>query len=426
MRGIYTLVWYLLLPFLLLRLLWRSRHEEALLQNLAQRLGYIPQQSPIPRCWIHAVSVGEVIAASTLIQCLQAHRPSLSLLLSTTTPSGAKEARRRLGTQVTHVYFPFDLPHAVRRFLVRAKPSALIVLETELWPNLLAQCHAQSIPAFLVNARLSPRSAKGYACVPSLTRQTLRHLNGIAARDRHDAQRFIALGAAPERVCVLGNLKFDQTAPADAVPKAHRLRAQWGATRPVWLGASTHPGEDRPLLKAHQALRHHLPEALLLLAPRHPHRAKHIETLCHEHAMKVVRRTHWDPTQAPLPPEVAVLLIDTLGELGWLYGCADVAFVGGSLVRHGGHNPLEPAHLGIPILSGPHVFNFKEIYQLLEQADAVRWLDSSTALTAVLLELFQDSAQREALAQAAICVLDAHRGSAQRIVEWLQTHRKAT
>jgi 3-deoxy-D-manno-octulosonic-acid transferase len=416
MHALYNLLIHLLLPIFLLRLLWRSRHNRAYWQRWGERLGFPePPRDKRPHLWVHAVSVGEVVAAAPLIQAWRERYPEQPVLVTTTTPTGADEVARRLGDEVTHRYLPFDLPGAVGRFIERMPVDRLLVMETELWPNLYRACHARGIPILLVNARLSPRSFRGYQRLRPLVQCTLGWLEGVAARGPEDADRFVALGASPDRVRVTGNIKYDLTLSTSLLSQARALRDSLGA-RPVWIAASTHPGEDEQVLKAHAIVCQTLPDALLILVPRHPERFENVARLCREAGWEPARRSAGqvpDNTQA-------VWLGDSMGELLMLYGVADVAFVGGSLVPTGGHNPLEPAAHGVPVVTGPEVFNFKEVFGALSGAGGVCQVEDADELGQIILRLLSAVEERKALAGAALQVLGSNRGAVARVLEWAE------
>ncbi|MCG5493450.1 lipid IV(A) 3-deoxy-D-manno-octulosonic acid transferase [Ectothiorhodospira variabilis] len=415
-QALYNLLIHLLTPVFLLRLLWRSRRNPAYRQRWGERLGFPePPRDRRPHLWVHAVSVGEVVAATALIRAWRERHPEQPVLVTTTTPTGADEVVRRLGDAVIHRYLPFDLPGAVGRFLKRMPVDRLLVMETELWPNLYRACHAHRTPILLVNARLSPRSFRGYQRLRPLVQRTLGWLEGVAARGPEDADRFVALGALPDRVRVAGNIKYDLTLSDALLNQARALRDTLG-TRPVWIAASTHPGEDEQVLKAHAIVRQALPDALLILVPRHPERFETVARLCRESGWEPSRRSAGqvpDNTQA-------VWLGDSMGELLMLYGVADVAFVGGSLVPTGGHNPLEPAAHGVPVVTGPQVFNFSEVFAALSDAGGVCNVKGADELGQIILQLLSAGEEREALAGAALQVLESNRGAVARVLKWAE------
>ena len=399
----------LAVPFLLLRLLWRSRQHSAYRSQIWHRLGFYGRHRALRsagRVWIHAVSVGETLAVAPLLERLLAERPDLSVLVTSTTPTGAEQVQQKFGGRVEWCWAPFDTPGAVKRFLEHWHLTLGALVETEIWPNLLTHAAARGVPMVLLNARMSERSAAGYARVGGLTRQTLGHLAGIAAQTESDASRLRALGAADGAIIVTGSLKF--ALDRNALRQANEQeRLQFGAgafDRPVWLAASTHPGEEEPVLEAFALLKAEQPDALLMLAPRHPDRVPGVLALPAMRRYQIARHSAFQ-VKADATPEGGitgitlsfqddVLLVDTLGRLGPLTGCADAVFVGGSLVPHGGHNPLEAAAWCLPILSGPHTFNFSSIYRDLFEANAALEVEAGT-LGAVLLDCLGQQADTD-------------------------------
>ena len=390
----------LAVPFLLLRLLWRSRQHSGYRSQVWHRLGFYGRHRASrsgERVWIHAVSVGETLAMAPLLERLLAVRPDLTVLVTSTTPTGAEQVQQKFAGRVEWCWAPFDTPGAVRRFLEHWHPTVGALVETEIWPNLLTRAAARGVPMLLLNARLSERSAAGYARVAGLTRQTLGHLAGVAAQTESDASRLRALGAADDAVIVTGSLKF--ALDRDALRQANEQeRLQFGPSafdRPVWLAASTHSGEEEPVLEAFARLKAERPDALLMLAPRHPDRVPDILAMPAMRQYQVARHSAFQPNAGAtwdtggsasisLTREDEVLVVDTLGRLSALTGCADAVFVGGSLIPRGGHNPLEAAAWRLPILSGPHTFNFASIYRDLFEANAAVEVDENTLSTALL------------------------------------------
>ncbi len=361
--------------------------------------------------WIHAVSVGETQAALPLIKALQQRYPHMTLVVTTTTPTGSARVRAALGDAVFHVYAPYDLPGAVQRFLQRTHPRVAIIMETELWPNLIHGCQQRGIPVIVANARLSERSAAGYQRVAGLTCETLKDITVIAAQAPADAQRFIALGADPARVCVTGNIKFDITPAANLQQHAATLRQTWGAQRPVWIAASTHANthnsEDEQVLTAFAAVRLALPNALLILVPRHPERFAKVTALCRKQGYNIVLRSEHKPCDA----STNIYIGDSMGELMLFYAASDVAFVGGSLVAHGGHNVLEPAALGIPVITGPHTFNFADISRMLLEAGAARQVNNANELATAVIAYLQSDILRRATGENAQNLVAKNRGA---------------
>lgn len=411
MRYVYSVLFYLALPFLFLRLLWRSRHLPAYRKRLSERLGYYP--FTLKRSiWVHAVSVGEVLAAIPLIKALQLRYPSFSFLVTTMTPTGAERVKAAFGKEVFHVYLPYDLPDAMNRFLNEMNPIISIIMETELWPNLIAKCSKKGIPICLVNARLSEKSAKGYRRIGGLTKYMLNHLTMIAAHGEQDAARFISLGAPREKVSVTGNIKFDLELKPTLKAQSEDVRQQLGQDRFVWIAASTHEGEEEKVLVAHQKLLEKYSDALLILVPRHPDRFDTVMKLCEQNGLNTVRRS--TQVSSVEMQQASVYLGDTMGELLMLYGVADVAFVGGSLVSTGGHNMLEPGALGKPILTGPYLFNFAEISELFLSKKALIKLPDSQVLTEQLIYLVEHPDECQQMGKRALEVVNANRGALQK------------
>jgi 3-deoxy-D-manno-octulosonic-acid transferase len=404
-RYLYTFLLYLAMPFIFIRLFWRSRKLVDYRQRLGERLGFYPFR--LKKClWVHAVSVGEVIAAVPLAQALQKQYPDITLLVTTMTPTGAARVKAAFGDSVTHAYLPYDLPGAVARFLNAMQPVLCIIMETEIWPNLLAACQRRHIPVCLTNARLSERSARGYQRIAPLAREMFANVTRISACGQADADRFAALGANSQQLAVTGNLKFDLVLPAGLEKKGAALRATLGVDRFIWIAASTHEGEEEIILNAHQALLAVNPNALLILVPRHPDRFDAIATLSAKQ-FKTQRRS----SQEKIDADTTVYLGDTMGEMLLMYAASDVALVAGSLIPRGGHNILEPAVLAKPILTGEHVFNFAEICKLFFNADALIKVSDANTLSTQLIYLMQHPSERQQQGERARAVMDANRGA---------------
>lgn len=412
MRYLYSALFYLLLPMIVLRMLWRSRRAPAYRHRLAERFGLFrapPVLAEMPVIWLHAVSVGETLAAAPLVEFLLREYPDCQVVVTTTTPTGSDRVRALFGERVFHVYSPWDLPGAVARFFSRVRPRLLLVMETELWPNLLYRAERQHCPVVLANARLSARSARGYGRFAGLTRAMLQRLAVVACQSAADGERFVALGLPPGRLRVTGSIKFDITLDDALRRQAAELRDAWQRT--VILGSSTHPGEDEILLDALSALRESIPDALLLLVPRHPERFDDVFRLCRNRGFGVVRRSRGElPTDRH-----QVLLGDTMGELRLLSGTASVAVIGGSFIEHGGQNVLEAAAWGVPVVSGPHMFNFTEITDLLVDDGAMRQLSEPGQLAPCLLEILSDPALRQRMGRAGERVVERNRGALERL-----------
>lgn len=379
--------------------------------RLAQRFGFGPVVSGEP-LWIHAASVGEMQLAATLVKALRAGRAELPILVTAFTPTGAARAEA-LGPDVTVRYLPYDLPGSVHRFLERTRPRLAIVLETELWPTLYRLCRRRGIPLVIASARLSSRSARRYRRFGGLFRQALRGAI-VAAQTPQDAERFRAIGAEPGRTHVIGNLKFDCTLPPDIGARGRRLREHYAPQRALWVAGSTHEGEDSVVIGAHRRICEAFPGTLLVLAPRHPQRFEDVAGLLAAQGIAYVRHH-----QAPDPQAAAdasVVLLDTLGELLDFYAAADVAFVGGSFSPVGGHNLLEPAALGLPIVSGPHQSNAEAVARLLCLRGAARLVRTERALAECVIGWLGDPAERARIGALGRAVVAGNRGALERLL----------
>jgi 3-deoxy-D-manno-octulosonic-acid transferase len=406
LRALYSFALYLLLPVTVYHLIWRGFRQAAYLQRWHERYGvYDPGIQPCP-LWVHAVSVGEVNAVAPLVDALRRERPDLRLLVTTITPTGSARVRSLWGDRVEHVYLPYDLPGAVGRFLRHFRPRLALVMETELWPNLLFGCAEHEVPVYIVNARLSHRSLRGYQVLRPLLRRALRTVRNVLVQSPADGRRFVQLGAARAQVVVTGNLKYDISGGEGWPTFAAAFRMHAG-DRPVWIAASTHPDEEAAVLAIHRRLRERWPSLLLLWAPRHPERFKPVERQAVDAGWRVATRqlTQW-PDQHD-----GVFVIDTLGELALFYGCAQVAFVGGSLQPVGGHNLLEPAAAGTAVVTGPHLHNFTDIARQLQAAGALRIAADANAVGAAVEALLADPAARAAMADAARALVERGRGA---------------
>jgi 3-deoxy-D-manno-octulosonic-acid transferase len=416
-RTLYTLLFHLGLPLVFLRLLWRAWRAPAYSRRIGERFAFgLPPLRP-GGIWVHAVSVGESIAAAPMVRELMARYPHLPITVTCMTPTGSERIQALFGDSVQHCYLPYDLPWAAARFLERARPKLAVVMETELWPNHIHQCARRGIPVALANARLSARSARGYARFARLTAPMLAKLSLIAVQTEAEAERFRQLGARDECVEVTGSIKFDLTIDPVLLERAAALRAQWEARqRPLWIAASTHAGEDEIVLAAHRQLLARHPQALLILVPRHPERFAAVAELCRKEGFASVRRSQGEAVGAGID----VLVGDTMGELLFLYALADVAFVGGSLVPNGGHNLLEPAALGKPVLSGPHLFNFLEIAAQLRDAGALWEVSNAAELASAVDALWSDPAMIKLMRNAGLDVLKANQGALERLLAGLE------
>ena len=415
LHFLYSLFFRIALPFVLLRLWWIGRTNPEAFVRWQERLGYV-EAFDEPVIWVHAVSVGETIAAAPLVKALLRRNPDIPILMTAMTPTGSARARALFGDRVHYAFSPYDTPGAVRRFVGRVRPRALVIMETELWPNMIALSRQSEVPIFLINARLSSRSARGYERVASLVRPLLRSISWIAAQAEEDAGRFLRIGATPESVSVTGSIKFDVEVSDEVRAESSGLRAALGADRPVWIAASTHEGEDRQILEAHQQILEHFPNALLMIVPRHPERFDDVARLIDAMGLSLVRRSQ-SGSDGGGKVGSEVYLGDTMGELLMLYGASDVAFVGGSLIERGGHNPLKPAAWGIPVVSGPHIFNFETIYDRLDSGQGLFITDSAESLAQCVVHLFSDKSSAQKAGHNALAVVNANRGALEKVVD---------
>jgi 3-deoxy-D-manno-octulosonic-acid transferase len=414
-RFIYSFLFYALIPLILARMAWRGRREPAYRKRWRERFACYRVAAPsLGVIWFHAVSVGESEAAFPLIRALMRRFPGMPILVTTTTPTGSARVQAVLGDQVAHVYLPYDLPDAMGRFLDHFRPRLAVIMETEIWPNLFHASAARGIPLAIVNARLSERSARGYARLARFTRKTLADVRLVAAQTDADAGRFLEVGARGETVVVTGNIKYDLELPPDYFQQASALRESLFGKRQVWIAASTHEGEEALVLQAFARIRHHHPELLLVLVPRHPPRFDKVASLCLAEGFRLGRRSLGE-----VGKNAEVFLVDTLGELRLFYAASDIAFVGGSLVPVGGHNVLEPALAGVPVLFGPHMFNFEEAgRRLIEAGGAVRVADCDE-LSRQVGDLLEDSGRGIRMGECGRVFVEAGRGALGRVEDAL-------
>jgi 3-deoxy-D-manno-octulosonic-acid transferase len=397
-------------PLVFLATCLRGIRDRSYRDRLLERFGYTRLRFAQPPIWLHAVSVGEVQAATPLIRRLLLNSEHRPLLVTTSTPTGAARVRALFGDQLSHAYLPYDTPAAVRRFLDRVAPYCTIIMETELWPNLLTQCVRRRVPVVLGSARISSRTASRYQLLRALFARSMPKVF-VGAQTPADAERLLSLGATQAQVQVTGNIKFDIEISDSVRAAGAAIREQW-AQRPVWIAGSTHDGEEQQVLAAHEVVRARKPGALLVLAPRHPQRFASVAALLKSQNIEFVTRS----SQQPVLSQHSVLLLDTLGDLTSFYAASDVAFVGGSLVPVGGHNLLEPAALALPVITGPHTFNAPDVADKLAERGAVRYVYSSAELGEVVLELLDNATERARQAAQAYAVVQESRGSLARLL----------
>ena len=411
MRLLYNVLILFAAPIALLIQVWRGLRDPSYREGRGERFGFGPRLEG-PVIWIHAVSVGEVQAAGPLVGELLARYPGHRVVLTTVTPTGRARARQLFQDRIDLRYVPFDLSGSVKRFFDRVRPRLAIILETELWPNLYAECGRRGVPLVLASARLSPRSVGWYRWLVPLFRQALSNGIVIAAQSEADAERFRSIGASKERTHVAGNIKFDFEPPPEVEARGRRWRKDNAPGRMIWVAGSTHEGEEEMVLEAHRRVLERFPQALLVLVPRHPNRFESVRELLARRQEAASFRSNGGGVE----PATAVVLGDTMGELMMFYAAADVAFVAGSLVPIGGHNLLEPASIGLPVLTGPHNFNSEEIAQLLLDAGAARVVTDPNQLAHSVSGLFADPARRAAMGAAGKAVLDENRGALGRLL----------
>ncbi|MGW8128041.1 MAG: lipid IV(A) 3-deoxy-D-manno-octulosonic acid transferase [Stenotrophomonas sp.] len=412
LRGLYSALLYLLLPITVYHLVWRGFRVREYFKRWDERYASYPQSGRRPCVWLHAVSVGEVNAAAPVVDALRRQRPDIRWVITTITPTGSQRVRALWGDAVDHVYLPYDVPGSAGRFLDHFRPSLALILETELWPNLLFGCRDRRIPVYILNARLSARSLKGYRLLRPLVGRALRTVTCVAAQSSEDARRFVVLGARQEQVCALGNLKFD-IHPPDPAPLLAAFHAHVPAGRVTWIAASTHEGEEQPVMDLHARVLERYPDALLLWAPRHPERFAKVEASVRAQGWRVATRSaeQWPGA------DTQVFVLNTLGELMPFFACAQVAFVGGSLQAIGGHNLLEPAAMGTAVITGPHLHNFAEISRRMSEAGALSIRDDAAQLGDELLRLLGDAPARQQRVQAGAQLVANGRGALERTLE---------
>ncbi len=419
-RRVYTLLHYLCLPAIMVRLLWRSRYTIAYRQRWGERFGYIKRVTKTDvSIWVHAVSLGEANAAIPLIKKLMVLYPQHTIVVTTTTPTGSAKILQHLKGDVIHVYTPYDVPWMVNRFLRRSRTKLCIIMETEIWPNILHCCRYHNIPIFLANARLSERSKLRYQFIATLTKAMLRSYSMVSAQGLLDGERLLSLGLDPKRLMISGNIKFDIEMPADIHSCGLALRKEWHTLeRPTFIAASTHETEEKTILDAFYRIREQLPDILLILVPRHPDRFLKVEKLCKNYGLSLVLRS-----LGQLPnSHTDMVLGDTMGELLLLYAASDIAFVGGSLVPIGGHNLIEPAAIGLPVLTGPQLHNFTEISRLLQNAGTAHIVHDAKSIASTVNTLFSAKELRQKMSVRSREVIAANRGALKKHLEWIENN----
>ncbi len=415
MRFLYSSVFYLLVPIILLRLLWRAMKAPDYRRRWAERFALFAKPELGNNVyWVHAVSVGETLAAVPMIKKIMAENSACNVVITTTTPTGSAQVQSIFGDQVFHVYAPYDLPDCVTRFLNKIQPAALIIMETELWPNTIAACYQKNIPVILANGRLSEKSAKGYKKISSLIGPALEKISLAAMQYPADAERIKALGVLPNCCQVIGNIKFDLEISEQIKQQARILKneiTQQGE-KVIWIAASTHPGEDEIILDTYQDLKQKFPKLFLIIVPRHPERFDAVAQLAKEKNLRVQRRSD----SQKINNETEVLLGDTMGELLMLYGAADLAFIGGSFVPVGGHNLMEPAAWALPIICGKYLHNFLQVSKLLQEENAMIVVNSKEQLYVNVSQLAEDKLAREEMGRKAHTIAEKNKGALNKLL----------
>ncbi len=418
LQTLYTFLFYMIQPLIWLRLWLRGRKIPAYRKRWGERYGFYRNQVKPEGILLHSVSVGETLAAVPLVRALRHRYPSLPITVTTMTPTGSERALSAFGKDVYHVYLPYDLPGAMARFLDHVQPRLVIIMETELWPNLITALHQRKIPLIIANARLSERSANGYRKLGRFMRTLLRRITLIAVQNEEDGERFINLGLKRTQLNVTGSLKFDISVTPELAARAVTLRRQWAPQRPVWIAASTHEGEEKIIVDAHTELLKAFPTLLLILVPRHPDRFDDAKAIVRKAGLEYTLRS-----AGTVPPASSHVVIgDTMGELMLLYGIADLAFVGGSLIERGGHNPLEPAAHAIPVLMGPHTFNFKDICARLQESDGLITVRDTASLVEQVTTLLSDDDYRRYHGHHAVDVLHKNQGALHSLLALLEPY----
>ena len=412
MHRLYTLLLFLLLPYILFHLLWRSRHQPEYRRHIGERFGFYCSKPTAPLIWLHAVSVGETRAAVPLIAQLQIRYPQHCILLTHMTPTGREAGRKLFGDNVLQCYLPYDFPFAAKRFLRHFQPEIGLLMETEIWFNLVHICTKSGVPLMLINARMSEKSARKYGRFKTLTRNSLQSLSVIAAQSEADANRLSELGAPA--VTITGNLKFDIAVPQSAIDLGGKLRAQFRPTRPVFLAASTRDGEEALILQALAKI--NIPNLLIVIVPRHPQRFGQVAELLAQRGVRFQRRS----ANQVVAPETQVLLGDSMGEMFAYYAACDIAFIGGSLLPLGGQNLIEAAAMGKPVLIGPHTFNFAEVSELAVQAGAALRVANADELMRTVEDLLNTLKRLKDMSEAALAFSDQHRGATARLMVLIQ------
>lgn len=421
-RFLYNFVFTVAIPVILLRMWLRGGANPGYRKRWAERFALFTFKGKAHGILIHSVSVGETLAAEPLVRSLQAANSDLTLTITTTTPTGSDQVLRLYADdlaagRIVHLYLPYDLPWLMNRFLKKVQPSICIIMETELWPNIIRSCNKQQVPVILANARLSEKSARGYAKFPKLTGPMLQGLDLVAAQHRNDAERFVALGIDDRKVDVTGSIKFDISVPEQALAEGEALKAQWGQGRPVLVLASSHEGEDDLMLASYQQLLADFPDLLLIIVPRHPERFDEVAALVLDRGLHLVRRSEsFEKGNLQLSSMTQVYLADTMGEMLLLLASADIAIIGGSFIEHGGHNPLEACALSKAVVMGPSDYNFAAISEQLINQGAMQQA-SAEQLTICLRQLLERPELRSEMGKNGQRVVADNQGAVARLTD---------
>ena len=415
MRLMYHTLTYILLPFLIFFWLVKSLLNKSYLDRLTQRFGFGYPKLNSSSIWIHAVSVGEVQASIPLVNELKHHYPQKEIIITTVTPTGSKQVKNIFKGAVKTSYIPFETNFAIKKFFDSINPSVALIMETELWPNLYKECGTRGIPLILVSARISEKSLINYKRFLPLFRDTLSHGILIAAQSQIDADRFLALGASKDRTWIMGNIKFDFKLPEEILTKAKIHRSKIFPRRQIWIAASTHDHEEEIILEAHKKISEKIENTLLILVPRHPERFAKITQILKEDKWKYSKKSD----DQDITESCQVLLIDTIGELLFFYACSDVAFVGGSLLPVGGHNLLEPAAIGLPIITGAHTFNQKEMTDRLAQANALRIVYNANSLSSDVIFFLTNAEESKNAGQRGKLIVESNKGAIKSLMKRL-------
>ncbi|QOI10864.1 lipid IV(A) 3-deoxy-D-manno-octulosonic acid transferase [Blochmannia endosymbiont of Colobopsis nipponica] len=415
---IYNILIYLIQPFIWIKLLWNSIRIPAYRYNLTERYGFYKQNFRNRGIILHSVSIGEIFAAAPLVHSLQKLYPDIPITITTMTPTGIRQAKLIFGNKVSYSYLPYDLPGATNRFIKHTNPMLVIIMETEIWPNLINSLYYKNIPCIIANARLSIKSFIGYKKIRKFFKSVILNITLVAAQNQKDGLRFMELGLKKNKLAITGNLKFEIHLNKNLIQQSQKLREQWNNKRPIWIAASTHYGEEKILLNAHKMLLKIFPNLLMILTPRHPERFTEVKKITAKAKFKFLSRSSGkNPSNT-----TQVIINDTMGELMLLYGIADLAFIGGSLVKHGGHNPLEAAAHSIPIIMGPHILNFQDICIKLTKKHGLITINNVTTLTTEIHKILKNKKHRLKLGFNANKFLNKNKGSLKKLLHLLKPY----